>query len=47
MALVFHLVPDRAEPVSLMIGTAFAVAAGIISVLRLSRTARPGEVGRA
>ena len=46
MALVFHLVPDRAEPVSLMIGTAFAISAGMVSVLRLSRTARPGEVAR-
>ena len=36
MALVFHLVPDRAEPVSLLIATAFAIAAGIVSVLRLS-----------
>ena len=42
MALVFHLVPDRAEPVSLMIGTAFAIAAGMVSVLRLS-----GRRGRA
>ena len=45
MALVFHLVPDRAEPVSLLIGTAFAIAAGIMSVLRLS-TARSGQVAR-
>ena len=39
VALVFHVAPDRAEPVSLMIATAFAIAAGIISVLRLSRRA--------
>ncbi len=45
MALVFHVVPDRAEPVSLLIGTAFAIAAGIMSVLRLS-TARSGQVAR-
>ena len=36
VALVFHLLPDRAEPVSLMIGTGFAVAAGVASGLRLS-----------
>jgi DHA2 family multidrug resistance protein-like MFS transporter len=47
VALVFHLVPARAEPVSLLIGTAFAIAAGAASLMRLSRTARPGEVGSA
>jgi hypothetical protein len=40
VALVFHLVPTRAEPVSLELATALAVAAGVLSVLRLSRTAR-------
>ncbi len=40
VALVFHLLPERAEPVSLMIGTGFAVAAGIASGLRLSGSGR-------
>jgi hypothetical protein len=40
VALVFHLVPARAEPVSLGLATALAAAAGVLSVLRLSRTAR-------
>ena len=47
VALVFQVVPDRAEPVSLLVGTGFAVLAGILSVLRLSKTARAGEAGRA
>jgi DHA2 family multidrug resistance protein-like MFS transporter len=47
VALVFELGPERAEPVSLLIGTAFAVAAGVLSVLRLSARARSGEMGRA
>ena len=42
MALVFHLVPARAEPVSLAIATGFAVAAGVLSLLRLSRRAASG-----
>jgi MFS transporter, DHA2 family, multidrug resistance protein len=46
-ALVFHLVPARAEPVSLVLATAFAVVAGVTSVLRVSRKAGSGEVGRA
>ena len=40
VALVFHLAPERAEPVSLLIGTVFAIAAGVTSVLRLSRADR-------
>jgi DHA2 family multidrug resistance protein-like MFS transporter len=40
VALVFHLVPSRAEPVSLGLATALAAAAGVLSILRLSRTAR-------
>jgi len=47
VAFVFHVAPGKAEPVSLMIGTAFAVLAGILSVLRLSKTARAGETGSA
>ena len=47
VALVFHLAPERAESIRLMIGTGFAVAAGVMSVLRLSQKARPGEVGAA
>jgi MFS transporter, DHA2 family, multidrug resistance protein len=43
VAFVFHVAPGKAEPVSLMIGTAFAVVAGSLSVLRLSRTARNVE----
>ena len=46
VALVFHIAPDRAEPVSLMIGTVFAIAAGVTSVLRLSRRARSEAVRR-
>ena len=37
VALLFHLVPARAEAVSLSLATAFAVAAGTASLLRLSR----------
>ena len=47
VALVFHLAPERAESIGLMIGTGFAVAAGVVSVLRLGQKARPGEVGAA
>jgi DHA2 family multidrug resistance protein-like MFS transporter len=36
VALTFHVIPQKAEPVSLLIGTAFAVLAGILSALRLS-----------
>ena len=39
-ALVFHLTPERAEPVSLLIATLFAIAAGVASSLRLSRRTR-------
>jgi DHA2 family multidrug resistance protein-like MFS transporter len=45
VALVFHLAPQRAEPVSLLIATGFAIVAGVISLLRVSKAARPGEVG--
>ena len=38
-ALVFHFAPREAEPVSLVVATCFAVAAGLLSVLRLSRRA--------
>ena len=38
-ALVFHFAPERAEPVSLAIATGFAVAAGLVSLFRLSRRA--------
>jgi DHA2 family multidrug resistance protein-like MFS transporter len=47
VALVFHLAPERAEPVSLLIATGFAIVAGIISLLRVSKAARPGPVGAA
>ena len=47
VALVFHVVPGRAEPVGLLIATAFAIVAGVISLLRVSKAARPGEVGAA
>jgi DHA2 family multidrug resistance protein-like MFS transporter len=39
VALVFHFVPVQAEQVSLLVGTGFAVAAGVASALRLSRRA--------
>ncbi len=35
-ALLFHFVPGKAEPVSLMAGTAFAVAAAVASLSRLA-----------
>ena len=38
-ALVFHFVPEEAEPVSLAIATGFAVAAGVVSLLRRPRRA--------
>ena len=47
VALVFHVVPGRAEPVGLLIATGFAIVAGVISLLRVSKAARPGEVGAA
>ena len=40
VALVFHLVPDLAEPVSLAIAAGFALVAGLASGLRLSRRAQ-------
>jgi DHA2 family multidrug resistance protein-like MFS transporter len=43
VALVFHLAPGNAEPVSLMLGTGLAIAAGILSLLRLSRPPRPAQ----
>lgn len=47
VALVFHLAPEGAEPVSLGIATGLALAAALLSGLRLSRRARSGEAGRA
>ena len=47
VALVFHLAPEGAEPVSLAIATGLAVVAALLSGLRLSRRARPEEAGRA
>lgn len=47
VALVFHLAPNGAEPVSLGIATGLALVAALLSGLRLSRRARPGETGRA
>jgi DHA2 family multidrug resistance protein-like MFS transporter len=41
IALVFHLAPVRAEPVGLAIAAGFAVTAGVLSLLRLSRRAAP------
>ncbi len=49
-ALVFHFVPGHAEPVSLLIGAAFAIAAAVASMFRLSRRttdARPRETEKA
>ena len=40
VALVFHLVPEHAEPVSLAIAAGFALVAGLASGLRLSRRAQ-------
>ena len=45
VALIFQVVPERAEPVSLLVGTGFAVLAGILSVLRLSARAGRGRAG--
>jgi MFS transporter, DHA2 family, multidrug resistance protein len=45
-ALVFHVVPGKAEPGSLLIACAFAVAAGLASGMRLSGGARSGEAKR-
>lgn len=47
VALVFHFAPDRAAPLSLAIGTGFAIAAGVASLLRLSGRARRKDEGRA
>lgn len=47
VALVFHLAPNGAEPVSLGIATGLALVAALLSGLRLSRRARRGETGRA
>ncbi|MBB5223038.1 DHA2 family multidrug resistance protein-like MFS transporter [Amaricoccus macauensis] len=47
VALVFLLTPERAEPVGLAIGTGLAIAAALLSGLRLSRRARAkGEAVR-
>jgi DHA2 family multidrug resistance protein-like MFS transporter len=47
VALVFHLVPEDAEPVSLALATGLAVVAALLSGLRLSRRARAEPAGRA
>jgi hypothetical protein len=47
VALVFHLVPENAEPVSLALATGLAVVAALLSGLRLSRRARAEPAGRA
>ena len=40
VALIFHVVPERAEQVSLLFGAGLAVAAAAASVLRHARTAQ-------
>jgi MFS transporter, DHA2 family, multidrug resistance protein len=45
VALAFHLAPAGAEPVSLAVATALAVAAACLSGLRLSRRAKSGQRG--
>ena len=47
VALVFHLAAEGAEAVSLGIATGLALAAALLSGLRLSRRAKSGETGRA
>jgi DHA2 family multidrug resistance protein-like MFS transporter len=42
-ALIFHFVPGKAEPVSLIAGTAFAVAAALASLSRLARHKPPAR----
>ena len=47
VALVFRLAPEGAEAVGLGIAAGLAVAAALLSGLRLSRRARSGEAGKA
>ena len=47
VALVFRLSPEGAEAVGLGIAAGLAVAAALLSGLRLSRRARSGEAGKA
>ena len=47
VALIFHLAAGRAETVSLVVGTVFAIVAGVTSVLRQTRRARAGEPRKA
>ena len=47
VALVFHLAADRAETISLAIGTGLAVTAGVLSGLRLAPVAGSGAARKA